>query len=239
MKTSLDHLPDNKRAKLDAVTALLVITGYKEKSHDLEALGKSAAAQHPRLEGALPRGAPDDERLFILLKKAYIDARYSRSYRVTPDELAAMKTRVLGLAERVREVCLEKLASFCGPDAVSPSLPAPPALDEPLPAGLPTPPDDPAELGRWARGVAELADLRAREGEARGREEGKAEGLREGELRGEARGKAEGLRAAVLDLCEAFGIAPTDEQRARLGAMGVDEIEALRRAIKLARRWPA
>ncbi|HEU4535917.1 MAG TPA: Rpn family recombination-promoting nuclease/putative transposase [Polyangiaceae bacterium] len=70
-----------------------------------------------------------------------------------------------------------------------------------------------------------------REGEARG----KQEGLREGE----ARGKREGLRAAVLDLCELLGLEPTEAQRARLDAMGVDELEQLRRGLKQARRWPS
>ncbi|MCU0686692.1 MAG: HEPN domain-containing protein [Polyangiaceae bacterium] len=235
--------------------AALVITGYKEKSHDLEALGKSAAAQHPSLAGALPRAEPEDERLFLLLKKAYIDARYSRSYRVTLDELAAMQIRVLALADCVRAVCLETLATFCGPNAVRTALPTTPPLDEPLPARLPPLPDDPADLGRWARDVAVLADARAREGELRGKveglregkveglREGKEEGLREGEARGKAEGmregKEEGLRVAVLDLCEAFGIEPTEAQRARLEAMGVSELEGLRAAIKTTRSWPA
>ncbi|HEU4408756.1 MAG TPA: HEPN domain-containing protein [Polyangiaceae bacterium] len=203
-------------------TASLVLSGYKERSHDLEALGKSAAAQHPRLEGALPRGTAEDNRLFLLLKKAYIEARYTPSYRITPDELAALQARVLGLAARVREVCLEKLASFRGPDAVSSSLPRPPAPGEPLPEGLPPPPDDAAELGRWVRDVAELVEARVREGEARG----------------EARGREAGLRTAVLDLCEVLGLAPTEGQRARLEAMGLGELEALRGEIKRRRRWP-
>jgi hypothetical protein len=43
----------------------------------------------------------------------------------------------------------------------------------------------------------------------------------------------------VLDLCEAFGLAPTEGQRTQLEAMGVGELEALRRALKQTRRWPA
>jgi predicted nucleotidyltransferase/HEPN domain-containing protein len=215
-------------------TASLVITGYKERTHDLNALGQKAAEQHPLLVGALPKTEPEDERLYTLLRKAYIEARYSKSYRITLPELTALQGRVLGLARRVREACLDKLASFCGPDAVSPSLPRPPELDEPLAEGLPPPPDDPAELGRWARELASLADLRAREGEARG----KAEGLREGKAEGLREGEARGLRAAVLDLCEAFGIEPTGEERARLDAMGVDELEGLRQKLKQTRRWP-
>jgi HEPN domain-containing protein len=250
--------------------AALVLTGYKDRTHDLEKLSKQAAEQHPRLVDALPRGEPEDERLFLLLKKAYIEARYSQSYRITLAELDALQARVLGLAARVREVSLEKLASFCGPSAVRATLPSPPALDEPLPADLPPAPGDPSELGGWVRAVAELTEARVREseergkaeglreGEAKGLREGKEEGRREGELRGkeaglregeakglregEAKGlregEAKGLRAAVLDLCEAFGIAPTGEQRARLEAMGVGELEALRTELKRARAWP-
>jgi PD-(D/E)XK nuclease-like transposase len=80
----------------------------------------------------------------------------------------------------------------------------------------------------------EYGDAREAKGLREGEAKGKAEGLREGE----AKGKAEGLRTAVLDLCEAFGLAPTDEQRARLDAMDVGELEALRTAIKQTRAWP-
>ncbi|HEU4409919.1 MAG TPA: HEPN domain-containing protein [Polyangiaceae bacterium] len=251
--------------------ASLVLVGYKERSHDLEALGQKAAEQHPRLGEALPKAEPEDRHLFDLLKRAYIESRYSQSYRITAAELGALQARVLELARLVREVSLEKLASFCGPDAVSASLPEPPAPGEPLPAALPPPPADPADLARWARDVAELAELRGREaglreGETRGREaglregeargraeglregeakgkveglrEGEAKGLREGEAKGLREGEAKGLRVAVLDLCELLGLEPTGQQRARLGAMGVGELEALRAAIKRAKRWP-
>jgi uncharacterized protein len=52
--------------------AALVLTGYKDRTHDLEKLSKQAAEQHPRLADALPKTAPEDERLFTLLRKAYI-----------------------------------------------------------------------------------------------------------------------------------------------------------------------
>jgi uncharacterized protein len=231
--------------------ASLVLSGYKDRTHDLEKLAQKAAEQHPLLVEALPKAAPEDERLFTLLRKAYIESRYNKAYRITTDELSALQRRVLELARRVREASLEKLASFCGPEAVSPSLPRPPSLDEPPPADLPLPPDDSAELGRWVRDVAELAEARAREGELRGKEEGLREGeargreagLREGRAEGKAEGllegKAEGLRAAVLDLGELLGVAVTDEQRAQLEVMGVGELEGLRQALKQTRRWPA
>ncbi len=52
--------------------ASLVLTGYKDRTHDLEKLDVKAAEQHPLLAGALPRREPEDGRLFTLLKKAYI-----------------------------------------------------------------------------------------------------------------------------------------------------------------------
>jgi predicted nucleotidyltransferase/HEPN domain-containing protein len=94
------------------VAASLVFTGYKRKSHDLKKLDEEAAPLHPDLRGALPRTAPEDERLFELLRRAYIDARYVKSYRITAEELAALGERVRGLSAVVERVCREKIASL-------------------------------------------------------------------------------------------------------------------------------
>ena len=94
---------------------------------------------------------PKDDRLFKLLKRAYIEARYSKSYRVTDEELAALRERVLDLGARVREACSEKLASYCGTEAMG-ELPVPPKEEEAM--ELPEPPalDDPrACLGPGCR----------------------------------------------------------------------------------------
>ncbi len=120
--------------------ALLVFTGYKQRTHDIEALGKLAGEQHALLVDVLPKTEPEDKRLFDLLKKAYIDARYSMSYRITVDELSSLQERVLLLAARVRTACIERMATFCGAEAVSPSLPVPPKLGEELLSNLPPPP---------------------------------------------------------------------------------------------------
>lgn len=90
----------------------LVFTGYKRKSHDLEELDEGVAALHPDLPRALPRTEPEDKRLFDLLKRAYIDARYVKSYRITTEELAVLAERVRGLADVVEHVCREKLTSL-------------------------------------------------------------------------------------------------------------------------------
>ena len=88
--------------------AILVFTGYKQRTHDIELLGVQAGEQHALMVDLLPKTEPDDKHLFDLLKKAYIDARYSMSYRITAEELAELQKRVLLLADRVRAACLER-----------------------------------------------------------------------------------------------------------------------------------
>ena len=98
------------------------------------------------------------------------------SYRITADELAELQKRVLLLADRVRAACLEKIATFCGADAMRKDLPIPPTLSEPVLQNLPPPPTDPQEFGKWAQSLSELAEQRA---ELRW-QEGRSEGLRDG-----------------------------------------------------------
>ena len=188
--------------------AILVFTGYKQRTHDIELLGVQAGEQHALMVDILPKTDPDDKHLFDLLKKAYIDARYSMSYRITAEELAELQKRVLVLAERVRAACLEKIATFCGADAMRKDLPIPPMLSEPVLQNLPPPPTDPQEFGKWALSLSELAEQRAElrwqqgkdegcaVGEARGRELGRVEG----ELRGESKALLLVLRSRGLDI---------------------------------------
>jgi hypothetical protein len=129
-----------------------------------------------------------------LLKKAYVDARYSMSYRITMEELRVLQERVLSLAGRVRAACLEKMATFRGAEAVSRDLPMPPQLEEPLLSNLPPPPTEPAEFTAWAQGLVELSEQRAREERNQGLREGRLEGVREGRLEGVREGEAKGLR---------------------------------------------
>jgi len=156
--------------------ALLVFTGYKHQTHDIEALGKLAGEQHALFVDALPKTEPEDKRLFDLLKKAYIDARYSMSYCITVDELSILQERVLLLAARVRAACLEKMATFCGAEAVSPNLPVPPKRGEALLANLPPPPSEAKDFARWSQGLVELSEQRVREEGLRRLHEGEAKG---------------------------------------------------------------
>jgi len=82
------------------------------------------------------------------------------SYRITAEELAELQKRVLLLADRVHSACLEKIATFCGANAMRKDLPEPPTLSEPVLQNLPPPPTDPQEFGKWAQSLSELAEQR-------------------------------------------------------------------------------
>ena len=92
--------------------ALLVLTAYKPKSHNLDDLGKRAGDLHPALRSVFPRGTPEDDRLFKLLKHAYVDARYDPKFAITREELAAIATHVRELRSRVEVVCRERIAAM-------------------------------------------------------------------------------------------------------------------------------
>ena len=193
---------------------ILVFTGYKQRTHDIELLGVQAGEQHALMVDLLPKTDPDDKHLFDLLKKAYIDARYSMSYRITADELAELQKRVLLLADRVRAACLEKIATFCGADAMRKDLPIPPTLCEPVLQNLPPPPTDPQEFGKWAQSLSELAEQRAELRWQEGHQAGEEKGIQIGE----ERGKAEGLRDGILMVLRSRGVSIPPEIEARIRA---------------------
>ena len=92
--------------------SLLVLTAYKPKSHNLEDLGKRAGDLDPALRNVFPRATPEEDRLFKLLKHAYIDARYDPKYAVTHEELTAIAVHVRELRSRVEVVCRERIAAM-------------------------------------------------------------------------------------------------------------------------------
>lgn len=57
------------------------------RSHALEELREAAEALDVRMRAAWPRETPFERRAFGCIRRAYIEARYCRTYRITPEEL--------------------------------------------------------------------------------------------------------------------------------------------------------
>ncbi len=58
-----------------------------------------------------PRGTKFEQRSFELLRRAYVDARYSPHYKISAEELAWLAERVTALQGLVKNACEVRLAS--------------------------------------------------------------------------------------------------------------------------------
>ncbi len=91
---------------------LLVLTLYSPKSHRLNFLRSQAEQLDGRLAEAWPRATKFENRCFDLLRRAYVDARYSSHYKITAEELAWLKERVVVLHRLVEKACNERIADL-------------------------------------------------------------------------------------------------------------------------------
>jgi uncharacterized protein len=89
---------------------LLVLTLYTPKLHDIEKLRGMCEKLDARLIEAWPRDTRRARRFFQKLRRAYVDARYSKHYEITEEELAWLGERVAVLRDLVRTMCEERLA---------------------------------------------------------------------------------------------------------------------------------
>lgn len=91
---------------------LLVRTLYFPRSHNIKFLRSLAEDSEPRLIEAWPRDQRIDRRRFQLLKRAYVEARYSTAYEINTEELSAILASVRRLRDIVCEVSEERLVQL-------------------------------------------------------------------------------------------------------------------------------
>lgn len=88
----------------------LVFTDYKPKTHELADLRKRAININEALQSVFPLKTKEEERLFDLLCKAYVDARYNKDYKITEEELKYLAERVALLKKLVAQLCEAEIA---------------------------------------------------------------------------------------------------------------------------------
>ena len=91
---------------------LLVRTLYFPRSHNIKFLRSLAEDSESRLIEAWPRATRIDRRRFELLKRAYVEARYSASYKIGNDDLDALSQSVRALRDIVETVSRERLGTL-------------------------------------------------------------------------------------------------------------------------------
>jgi HEPN domain-containing protein len=80
------------------------------RTHALEELREKAEAIAPRLQIAWPRDSEFERRAFRRIRRAYVEARYGKSYMISPEELIWAFVRIEILAEQVTHVCADHQA---------------------------------------------------------------------------------------------------------------------------------
>lgn len=90
----------------------LVRTLYSPKTHNLNRLRDLAEELEPSLKAVWPRETRFEKRCYALLRDAYVKARYSRSYRITEEQLDWIAQRVALLQNLVRAACETRLETL-------------------------------------------------------------------------------------------------------------------------------
>ncbi|MCP1472382.1 HEPN domain-containing protein [Sphingobium sp. OAS761] len=101
------------------LSVLRSISLHAPRTHALDELREAAEALDPRLCSAWPRDSRFERRAFGCIRRAYVEARYGRSYRISGEELSWAFARVEILAERAACAVADHQASLAA------SLPAP------------------------------------------------------------------------------------------------------------------
>ena len=90
----------------------LVFTGYKHKTHNLSKLRSSTRKYSKELNDVFNFSSEEDEYLFSLLQKGYIDARYNDDFIIHESELKLLISKVESQMNISKELCKTKIESF-------------------------------------------------------------------------------------------------------------------------------
>lgn len=90
-------------------TMLLAFTGYKPKTHNLKRLRKKSKHLSEDLYLLFPVESNKHEKhLFELLKRGYIEARYSQSFTISKEEVTELLNKAEKMVEVVKHACAIK-----------------------------------------------------------------------------------------------------------------------------------
>jgi uncharacterized protein len=113
-RTSRKHAAFRLHQAVEAAYAcfLLVHTFYFPRSHNIKFLRSLAEDVNTGLVEAWPREHRFDRRRFELLKRAYVEARYSDQYDASAEDLGWLMTRARHLRDLVAALCQTRIAEL-------------------------------------------------------------------------------------------------------------------------------
>ncbi len=76
------------------LTIFKTITWFRVHTHNLEKLLRYCYGFSAGLHTIFPRNTEQEEKLFLLLQRAYLDARYTDTYHISTEELRLIAARI-------------------------------------------------------------------------------------------------------------------------------------------------
>ncbi|MFD2036388.1 HEPN domain-containing protein [Belliella marina] len=97
-------------------TIMLVSSGFKPTVHNLKKLRKYAKHLSPELYSLFltPQDDVDEYRLFELLRKGYIEARYDRNFEISKEDCYKLILRIEQMKVLVERICKDKISHPSG-----------------------------------------------------------------------------------------------------------------------------
>ncbi|MEG8223359.1 HEPN domain-containing protein [Sphingomonas sp. HH69] len=89
--------------------AIWSLTLHGPRTHALDELRQMAETLDQRLCSAWPPDMPFERRAFACIRRAYVEVRYGRHYKISADELTWAMERTVLLQRLVHDVCRERL----------------------------------------------------------------------------------------------------------------------------------
>ena len=97
---------------LKTIPLVYILYGYKE--HDLQFLIEKCKPYTLELAKVFPCNTDEEKRLFDLLRRAYLEARYNKkNFIVTKADIDALVPKIELLRDIVEKVCKERIAEYC------------------------------------------------------------------------------------------------------------------------------
>ena len=90
----------------------LTFTLRNNKQHNLSKLSSSVRRYTDDLGTVFPQNTPEEKRLFVLLKAAYVEARYTPYFVVTKEDIDTLIPKVELLRDITKRICEAKIKEY-------------------------------------------------------------------------------------------------------------------------------
>lgn len=104
------HLHQATENLLRVIPMVFILYGHKD--HNLTVLMRACKQYTTEIFKAFPRDTPEEERLFKLLERAYVESRYNPDFEITKEDIDALLPKVEMLRDIVEKVCKEQIAYY-------------------------------------------------------------------------------------------------------------------------------